>query len=246
MSLADCFSFFCKSSKEKMQKFGTPWLTDNEVSMVGRQLGLQKFTDRSGNELSEAQAVCESLLSIILINTTLSQTTILVQAWRPMAFWAACSRDDDRVQQKVKQVNTGCTPEKEVVRAATIKEYGNLNVEDFQQFNFWLVDEEKVTYKGVVTKLAQLRHHRWAYWHIMAPDNPNVDPSCRMPSLYWHFLRPVPGFVSFLVVESHELGFGAHPLSDIAKRRLGVTQFGPMWGSCTSPPSQGRRRVYRT
>ena len=109
------------------------------------------------------------------------QRTILVQAWRPTAFWASCSSEDDLVAARVRAVNAGCSPDKEVIRPGTIKEYGTLNVDDFKAFNAWLLEEEKPTYKGVVTKLAELRHHRWATWHVMCPDNPSVDDSCSMP-----------------------------------------------------------------
>ena len=85
------------------------------------------------------------------------------------------------VAARVTAVNAGCSPDKEVVRPGTIKEYGLLNVDAFKAFNTWLLEEEKPTYKGVVTKLAELRHHRWATWHVMCPDNPNVDDSCSMP-----------------------------------------------------------------
>ena len=58
MSVADAFSFLVKTSREKKEKMGSPFLTDNEVAMVGLQLGLQKFRDKNGNELSESQSVC--------------------------------------------------------------------------------------------------------------------------------------------------------------------------------------------
>ena len=58
MSVADAFSFLVKTAREKEAKHGTRFLTDNEVSMVGHQLGLQKFRDKHGNELSESQSVC--------------------------------------------------------------------------------------------------------------------------------------------------------------------------------------------
>ena len=54
-------------------------------------------------------------------------------------------------------------------------------MDDFKAFNAWLLEEEKPTYKGVVQKLAELRHHRWATWHVMCPDNPGIDASCSMP-----------------------------------------------------------------
>ena len=60
MSMADAFAFLCKTAKEKAAKMGSPYFTDNEVAMAGRQLGLQKFRDRHGNELSETQSVCNS------------------------------------------------------------------------------------------------------------------------------------------------------------------------------------------
>jgi hypothetical protein len=105
----------------------------------------------------------------------------MVQAWRPTAFWASCSSEDDLVCQKVRSVNSGCTADKEVIRPGTIKEFGTLNIEDFKSFNSWLLEQDKPTYKGVVGKLAELRHRRWAIWHVMCPDNPEVDDSCSMP-----------------------------------------------------------------
>jgi hypothetical protein len=58
MSVDDAFSFLVKTAREKNEKMGSPFLTDNEVAMVGLQLGLQKFRDKNGNELSESQSVC--------------------------------------------------------------------------------------------------------------------------------------------------------------------------------------------
>ena len=98
-----------------------------------------------------------------------------------MAFWASCSCEDDLVSQKVKTVNAGCSADKEVIRPGTIKEFGTLNIEDFKSFNAWLLEQERPTYKGVVTKMADLRHHRWAILHVMCGDNPNVDTSCSVP-----------------------------------------------------------------
>ena len=102
---------------------------------------------------------------------------------------------------KVKAANSGCQPDKETIRAATIKEFGTLNVEDLRVFNNWLLEEDKPTYKAVVAKLAELRHHRWAWWHVMASDNPNIDPSCSMsiaPTHSWPLL-------SFFHFRFHEL-----------------------------------------
>ena len=75
---------------------------------------------------------------------------------------------------KVRTVNQGAVEDKEPLRPATFKEYGTLNVADFKVFNTWLMEEEKVSFKTIVAKCAELRHRRWAQWHIMAPDNPNI------------------------------------------------------------------------
>ena len=58
MTVADAFAFLVKTTREKEAKHGTRFLTDNEGAMVGHQLGLQKFRDKHGNELSESQSVC--------------------------------------------------------------------------------------------------------------------------------------------------------------------------------------------
>lgn len=97
-----------------------------------------------------------------------------------MVFWASCSCEDDLVVAKVRSVNSGCVYGKEVVRPSTLKDIATLNVADFKEYNKWLLEEEKVTYKAVRDKLLEYRHHRWAYWHVMCPDNPNVDPNCSM------------------------------------------------------------------
>ena len=104
-----------------------------------------------------------------------------MQDWRPFAFWASCSCDNEVLIEKVKAVNAGTEQDKEVIRRSTIKEYGTLTVDDYHAFNVWLLEQEKVSYKAVVGKLAALQHHRWAYWHIMGDDNPRVDQSCSMP-----------------------------------------------------------------
>ena len=57
VSVSDAFSFFLKTAKEKMAKHNTPYLSDNEIAMAGLQLGLQKFRDRQGKELTESQSV---------------------------------------------------------------------------------------------------------------------------------------------------------------------------------------------
>ena len=110
-----------------------------------------------------------------------------------MAFWASSSCSDDLVAQKVKAVNAGCGAGKEVIRPATVREFGTLNCEDFGTFNTWLLEQEKPTHKQVLEKFAGLRHRRWAYWHLMAPDNPMVDSSCSMFSclLGWLVLGPL-------------------------------------------------------
>jgi hypothetical protein len=46
MSVADAFSFLVKTAREKKEKMGSPFLTDNEVAMVGLQLGLKKSATR--------------------------------------------------------------------------------------------------------------------------------------------------------------------------------------------------------
>jgi hypothetical protein len=58
MSVADAFAFMVKAAREKGVRHGTTFLTDKEVGMLCEQLGLQKFRDKSGNELTETQAVC--------------------------------------------------------------------------------------------------------------------------------------------------------------------------------------------
>ena len=180
MSVADAFAFMVKAAREKGVRHGTTFLTDKEVGMLCEQLGLQKFRDKSGNELSETQAVC--FLHLVSYSHNLSsQRTIMIQAWRPLSFWASCCCADDVIAQKVQQVNTGCAQDKEIIRAATIKEYGTLNVEDFQCFSTWLLEQERPQYKQVVAKFTELRHRRWAWWHVMAPDNPKVDAACSMP-----------------------------------------------------------------
>ena len=88
--------------------------------------------------------------------------------------------DDDRVISQVKTANAGCVQDREVIRPSTVKEFGNLNVEDFKAFNQWFLEEEKPTFKGVVGKFSELRHHRWAQSHVMALDNPNVAAECSM------------------------------------------------------------------
>ena len=114
-----------------------------------------------------------------------------------MAFWACCSSGDDLVSQKVKSVNAGCSSGKEVIRPSTVREFGTLNVEDFACFNAWLLDQEKPTYKQVLEKFAELRHRRWAYWHIMAQDNPMVDASCSM--FTFHLGTKSLGLLDFLL-----------------------------------------------
>ena len=108
------------------------------------------------------------------------QRSNLKTQWRAMAFWASCSCDNDLVLAKIREANVGCAQDKEVVRPSTVREYGNLNVEDFASFNQWFLEQDKPTYKGIVAQWSQLRHRRWAYWHVMAADNPNVHPGCSM------------------------------------------------------------------
>ena len=114
-------------------------------------------------------------------STLLLQKTLLVQAWRPFAFWACVSADNDELIQKVKVLNAGCAVDREVIRPATFKEFGVLTVQDLQTFNVWLVAEDKPGYREVKDQLCRLRHRRWCWWHVMAPDNPNVAAECSMP-----------------------------------------------------------------
>jgi hypothetical protein len=182
MSVSDVFAMFVKSAREKMEgKLKTPFLTDNEVAMIAWQCGLQKFKDKHGNTLSEQKAVCNTPLSSSdSALSFLSQKTILVQHWRPFAFWASCSCDDDQVVNRVKLANLGCIADREHIRPATFKDIGNLNVADMKAFNQWLLELDRPTFKDVQTKLNELRHRRAATWHIMAHDNPSIDPNCSM------------------------------------------------------------------
>ena len=181
ISVADSFAFFVKSAREKASKLKTAFFTDAEVAQMGCQLSLQQYLDRNGNIVTEEKAVCFKLTcNNVLRFVSFSQCNNLVQLWRPMAFWASCSWEDDLVAAKVKQANHGCAPGKEVIRPSTLKEIATLNISDFKEYNKWLLQEEKPTYKSVVNKLLALRHWRWAYWHVMAPDNPMVAESCSM------------------------------------------------------------------
>ena len=109
------------------------------------------------------------------------QRTLLVQAYRPFAFWASVSCDNEEVIARVRDLNAGVAQDKEVIRPALIKDYAVLTVQDLQQFNVWLLAQSKVTYKDVRDQLGRLRHRRWAWWHVMCSDNPNVAPQCSMP-----------------------------------------------------------------
>jgi len=90
---------------------------------------------------------------------------------------------DDLVLQKVRSANQGCESEKEVVRPASFKEYGTLNTKDLEQFNDWFLQQDCPSFKQVTAKLASLRHYRWAAWHILALDNPNILPENSVPLL---------------------------------------------------------------
>jgi hypothetical protein len=85
------------------------------------------------------------------------------------------------VVARVKECNAGCQPEKEVLRVALFKEVANLNISDYAEFNAWLLEVEKPTFRQVKEKIQELRKRRWAIWHIMAPDNPRVADECSMP-----------------------------------------------------------------
>lgn len=102
------------------------------------------------------------------------------QTWRPWCFWACCSWDNEQVPAVIKAVNKGCAPGKEVIRPATIKEYGNLTIEEIAALNEWLVKQESLTFKAFQAKLDSLRHRRWAIWHLRGSDNPNVHPDNSM------------------------------------------------------------------
>jgi len=57
LAVSDAFAFLCKTAKEKKEKQFSSFLTDNEVLMTCLQLGLQKFKDKQGNEMSEDRQV---------------------------------------------------------------------------------------------------------------------------------------------------------------------------------------------
>ena len=57
VSVSDAFAFFVKTAREKKAKYGSEFLSDNQVAMVGKQLGIQLFRDRNGAELNETQSV---------------------------------------------------------------------------------------------------------------------------------------------------------------------------------------------
>jgi len=68
-------------ARDKNYHHGTPYLTDNELAMVAWQLGLVKFRNKAGVELTEQEAVCVNLFEskcnfyIVLRNPTPSNNT---------------------------------------------------------------------------------------------------------------------------------------------------------------------------
>ena len=104
-----------------------------------------------------------------------------MQAYRPFAFWASVSCENEELIGRVKTLNAGCLQDKEVIRPALIKDYAVLTVQDLQSFNVWLLAQTKPTYRDVRDELGRLRHRRWAWWHVMCSDNPNVADECSMP-----------------------------------------------------------------
>ena len=107
------------------------------------------------------------------------QKNLLVQSYRPFAYWASVSCDNDDLIHKVKLVNTGCAQDREVIRPAVFKEFGVLTMQDLTMFNSWLCNQDRVTFGDVKGELSRLRHRRWAWWHVMHPDNPHVADECR-------------------------------------------------------------------
>ena len=71
-----------------------------------------------------------------------SPETLLVQTYRPFAFWASVSCDNMDLVNKVKLVNAGCAAEREVIRPALFKEFGVLTMQDLCTFNSWLCNQE--------------------------------------------------------------------------------------------------------
>ena len=114
------------------------------------------------------------------------QRNLLVQTYRPFAFWASVSCENDEIISRVRHINMGVAAEREPIRPSTIKEYAVLTSTDLQEFNTWLLAQDKVGYKEIRDELSRLRHRRWAWWHVMASDNPNVAEECRMPTPRLH------------------------------------------------------------
>lgn len=57
-STSDVFSYFYLMATEKMNSdLATPFMSDNEIFIHCRSLGLQKFTDKYGKELTDKQQV---------------------------------------------------------------------------------------------------------------------------------------------------------------------------------------------
>ena len=105
----------------------------------------------------------------------------MVQEWRPLAFWASCSIEHDGLIARVRAANEGCVVNKEVIQASTFKSKGTLTVDDYHEFNNWLLENERVSNKDVGDKLDALRLRRWATWHVLAPANPNIKQTNSVP-----------------------------------------------------------------
>lgn len=118
----------------------------------------------------------------------MSQMETIVQYYRPLAFFAACTYNMDGVVEAAEAINEGVIKlADEQFRPTSLKENSALYVEDMRDFGKWMLrtqeERKAITITTINKFLKKLVHRRWARFHVNCADSP-VEESLRMSFHY--------------------------------------------------------------
>ena len=181
-STADAVALLSAQCEMVAQARGQAKLSDDELFVVLKQLGIVKESKLPKPKKPSSKPVDQQLVCELPISPghqiSHSQSEYFTNIYRPLAFMVSVAVNMG-VQQtlvaRIREVNGDEADEyTEVFKPRMVKDHGaGLVKTDMEEFVTWITTSNRNALAGkhhFIRQLAQLRHRRYATFHVMCPD----------------------------------------------------------------------------